>query len=140
MLFKHIMVPIDLGARNQRALETALALARYDNARVTLFHVIERVPGIATDELQSFYRRLVTGSERRLRQAARPFSRAGINVDTEVRVGAPAAEIIRAARDKRVDLLIMGSHRVKPGPRAAGWGTTSYKVGIFCRCPILLIK
>jgi hypothetical protein len=24
--------------------------------------------------------------------------------------------------------------------RGMGWGTTSYKVGILCRCPILLLK
>jgi nucleotide-binding universal stress UspA family protein len=56
-----------------------------------------------------------------------------------VRIGAPAAEIVRAASRKRVDLVIMGSHRVRPG-RMGGWGTTSYKVGIFCQCPILLVK
>jgi len=37
--------------------------------------------------------------------------------------------------------VVMGSHKVKAvrgGSR--GWGTTSYKVGIFCQCPILLVK
>lgn len=40
---------------------------------------------------------------------------------------------------KRVDLLVMGSHKVKPRP-GQGWGTTSYEVGILCQCPILLVK
>jgi hypothetical protein len=34
----------------------------------------------------------------------------------------------------------MGSHKVNPKRRGMGWGTTSYKVGILCRCPILLVK
>ena len=139
-MFGRIMVPIDLSDRNERALRMALALARQGGAHVTLFHVIEGVPGIRAGELQGFYRRLVDSSERKLREAARRFGDAGIKVGTEVRIGVPAAEIVRAASGKRVDLVIMGSHRVRPGRRTAGWGTTSYKVGIFCQCPILLVK
>jgi nucleotide-binding universal stress UspA family protein len=55
-------------------------------------------------------------------------------------VGEPAAEIVRATLRERVDLVVMGSHKVRPGGRPRGWGTTSYKVGIFCQCPILLVK
>ena len=40
----------------------------------------------------------------------------------------------------KADLVVMGSHKVNPARRNRGWGTTSYKVGIFCQCPILLVK
>ena len=79
-------------------------------------------------------------SERKLRQIARKFAEGGFAVGTAVRVGEPAAEIVRATLRERVDLVVMGSHRVRPGGRQRGWGTTSYKVGIFCQCPILLVK
>jgi nucleotide-binding universal stress UspA family protein len=105
-----------------------------------LFHVIERVPGIAAGELGTFYQRLVESSERRLRRTARKFAERGLDVRTEVRVGDPPAEIVRATLRERVDLLVMGSHKVRRGDRQRGWGTTSYKVGIFCQCPILLVK
>jgi Universal stress protein family len=49
-----------------------------------------------------------------------------------------AREIVRASGTRGVDLVVMGSHKVEPGDR--GWGTTSYKVGIACQCPILLVK
>jgi nucleotide-binding universal stress UspA family protein len=106
------MVPIDLRYRNERALRMALALARQSRAHVTLFHVIAGVPGIRAGELQRFFGQLVKRSERWLREAARRFGDAGIRVGTEVRVGVPAAEIVRAASGKRVDLVVMGSHRV----------------------------
>ena len=32
----------------------------------------------------------------------------------------------------------MSSHKVDATGR--GWGTTSYKVGILCWCPVLLVK
>jgi nucleotide-binding universal stress UspA family protein len=133
-------VPVDLSDRNTRALRTALALARQWRSRVTLFHVIERVVGLGPAELEPFYRLLVERSERRLRQAARPFIADAIGARTEIRVGEPAMEIVQATLRQAVDLVIMGSHRVRPGRRARGWGTTSYKVGSFCQCPILLVK
>jgi nucleotide-binding universal stress UspA family protein len=139
-LFGHVMVPVDLSDRNERALRTALALAREAGSRVTLFHVIQRVPGLAPGELEKFYRLLVDRSERRLREVARAFTSKGVEVSTQVRIGEPAAEIVRATLREAVDLVVMGSHKVKPGRRERGWGTTSYKVGIFCQCPILLVK
>ncbi len=139
-LFRHIMVPVDLSDRNERALGAARRLAHERGSRVTLFHVIQRISGIAPGEFTGFYRRLVERSERKLRQIARKFGEGGVDVGTAVRVGEPAAEIVRATLRERVDLVVMGSHKVRPGGRPRGWGTTSYKVGIFCQCPILLVK
>ena len=95
-LFGHVMVPVDLSDRNERALRTALALAREAGSRVTLFHVIQRVPGLAPGELERFYRLLIDRSERRLREVARSFTSKGVEVSTQVRIGEPAAEIVPA--------------------------------------------
>jgi len=138
--FRHILVPVDLSQRNARALRTSLGLARQWRSRVTLFHVIERVAGLGSAELEAFYRPLVERSERELRRAVSPFRKQGLEVSTEVRVGEPATEVVRATLRKGVDLVVMGSHKVRAGNGARGWGTTSYKVGIFCQCPILLVK
>jgi nucleotide-binding universal stress UspA family protein len=141
-MFKHILVPIDLGDQNEATLRTAGALAEQNRARVTLLHVIHAV-AFAPHELRPFYRRLMRISDRRLAQAAKPFAARGIEVKTEVRIGEPVHEIVRAA-GAGVDLLVMGSHAVDPSRRASrptrGWGTISYRVGLLCPCPILLVK
>ena len=140
-MFKHILVPIDLSDRNARTLRTALVLATQSRARVTLLHVVQQVAKIPLGEMRPFYRRLSATSKRRLALAAKPFAVRGIPVRTEVPIGEPAREIIRLAQARRADLVVMGSHKVRAvrgGSR--GWGTTSYKVGIFCQCPILLVK
>ena len=77
---------------------------------------------------------------RRLAETAKPFAAEGLSVGTEVLVGEPAREVVRLTMVKKTDLVVMGSHKVKPARRSRGWGTTSYKVGIFCQCPILLVK
>ena len=42
--------------------------------------------------------------------------------------------------EAETDLIVLGSHTIEPGNAARGWGTTSYKVGLLCRCPVLLVK
>ncbi len=139
-MFKHILVPIDLSDRNARTLATARELARQSEARVTLLHVVQRVPHIALGELAPFYRRLEATSRRKLQAAVKRFTEGGVPVRAEVVLGEPAREIVAAAARAKADLIVMGSHRVAPGRPGRGWGTTSYKVGILCRCPVLLVK
>lgn len=139
-MFKHILVPIDLGDRQGRVLRTARDLASQTHARVILLHVIHHVPDLPLGELRGFYRRLEKTSRRRLALAAKEFAAKGLPVRAEVSIGDPAREILRVAAAEKVDLLIMGSHTVRPGRGARGWGTTSYKVGLVCRCPVLLVK
>ena len=139
-MFARILVPIDLSDRNARPLKMALVLARQTRASVTLFHVVQQVPRLTPGEMRAFYDRLLRTSRQKLARAAKPFAAIGIAVGCEVCVGEPAREVVRAAARGRADLIVMGSHKLNPKRRGGGWGTTSYKVGILCRCPILLVK
>jgi nucleotide-binding universal stress UspA family protein len=139
-VFEHILVPLDLSDRNARTIETAGDLASRHRSRVTLLHVVQQIPDIGAGELRAFYRRLERDSARRLERLAKRFTARSVPVAVSVGIGEPAHEIVTTAAKKRVDLIVMGSHKVVPGRPATGWGTTSYKVGIFCRCPILLVK
>jgi nucleotide-binding universal stress UspA family protein len=139
-VFKRILVPIDLSDRNTRTIDVALPLARQNRARVTLCHVIQSVRDVPSAELRRFYRRLEASSTRTLARVAQRFTARDVPVDTLVCIGEPAREIVRLAAGRRIDLIVMGSHKVRAGRGAAGWGTISYKVGIFCRCPVLLVK
>ena len=139
-MFKHILVPIDLSGRNARTLRIALGLARSSGARVTVLHVIQRVAHVPSRELRGFYGQLVSNSRRKLDLTARQFSRARVAARTAMVIGEPAREIVKAAEKRKVDLIVMGSHRIVVGRPGLGLGTTSYKVGISCPCPILLVK
>jgi nucleotide-binding universal stress UspA family protein len=139
-MFRHILVPIDLGPRRRRALGTALAMARQMRARVTLLHVIERIEHIPLGEMRAFYRRLEAAALRRLQTAARVFRGSGVPVRVVVMIGSAAGDIVRYAARARVDLVLMDSHRIDPRRPTRGWGTTSHKVGILSRCPVMLVK
>jgi nucleotide-binding universal stress UspA family protein len=139
-VFSRILVPLDLSERNERTIKTAIELARRHRARVTLLHVIQQIPNVSADELSDFYRRLEAVATRQLERIARRFTDRGVRIGVTVYLGNPAREIVESAAREKVDLIVMGSHKVVPGRPSTGWGTTSYKVGIACRCPILLVK
>jgi nucleotide-binding universal stress UspA family protein len=135
-MFPHVLVPIDLSDRSNRALRIVETLA---TRRVTVLHVIHRVPGLQPTEFRSFYERLRRKAEGVVERAAATLAASGLRVQHTVTIGEPAREIVRVAAARRADLVVLGSHRLAPGP-GQGLGTTSYKVAIACGCPVLLVK
>ncbi len=140
-MFKHVLVPVDLSSKNERALAMALEIAGESRARVTLLHVVQRIDHVPQNELRAFYARLEERAHTRLAQIARRFQSQELRTVLVVVLGVPAREIVRYAEAKKVDLIVINSHEVvdlaRPG---GGLGTTSYKVAILCRCPVMLVK
>lgn len=135
-MFPHVLVPIDLSDRSNRTLRIVETLP---TRRVTVLHVIHRVPGLQPTEFRSFYERLRRKAEAVVKRAAGTLAASGLRVQHTVTIGEPAREIVRVAAARRADLVVLGSHRLAPGP-GQGLGTTSYKVAIACGCPVLLVK
>jgi len=135
-MFAHVLLPIDLSDRSARVLRVVEMLP---SKRVTLLHVIHQVRGIPAGELRPFYQRLKRQAERVVQRAAAALSASGLRVQHTVTIGDPAREILRLAAARRVDLVVLGSHRLAPRP-GQGLGTTSYKVALACGCPVLLVK
>jgi nucleotide-binding universal stress UspA family protein len=112
---------------------------------VTLIHVVEPTARQAADT------GLPTSAAERLSPAAaatiagilgpvrEEFEQAGIAVHQHGLVGAPAEEIARFARDRRLDLLAMGSHG-RGAFTAAILGSVASRVAATCRTPLLLLR
>ncbi len=139
-MFRHILVPLDLSGKNEAALKTALRLAEQNRARVTLLHVIQRIEHVPEAELRGFYRQIEAAARKKMEAAARRFAAKKVDVRPVVAIGAPARGIVEHAVATGVDLIVLASHKVDPSRPGQGWGTTSYKVGVLCRCPVLLVK
>ena len=67
------------------------------------------------------------------------FAQAGIAVHEHGLVGAPAEEIARFARQRRLDLLAMGSHG-RGAFTAALLGSVASRVAATCSTPLLLLR
>ena len=126
-MFESILVPVDLTPKNRRAVETARELASRPGGRVTLLHVIETLD-LPFDELREFYERLEA------RATALIDHCRGLIAAYKV------PKIVEFAEEGGFDLIILDSHRVRPGEPGKGITTISYRVAILASCPVLLVK
>jgi nucleotide-binding universal stress UspA family protein len=139
-MFKRILVPVDLTAKNKRALETAIRIALQNRGRVTLLHVIENVAQIPFNELKEFYDELAERALRKMRTLRRSLETRKIPVKQMILIGNRTDRIVRYASEQRIDLIILSSHKINMKKKGSDWGTISYKVAILARCPVLLVK
>lgn len=133
------MVPVDFTANNRPALSAAAKLASLGPARLWLVHVVEPLSGSSV-LLKAFHRSLMARAVRKMEFMAAPLRRGGLHVAPIVTMGRRAPTIVRLAMTHRIDLLILGSHRIDLEHPSSDWASVSYKVAVLSQCPVLLVK
>jgi nucleotide-binding universal stress UspA family protein len=149
-MFRHILVPTDGSALSLRAVKMALKIARAHRARVTAFHVIAPFVPVAYmegvipyPELYSpteYKRAAEAGARRLLERVARRAATTRVRCNTAFAMSdAPWRAIIRAARGKRCDLIVMSSHG-RTGLGAVVLGSVTTKVLTHSKIPVLVCR
>lgn len=141
--FKKILCPIDYSDCSAKALRYAAGMALKDSARLYLMHVIDRrvfdyggpvYEAPATPDSETVVR-----LEEKLRESIPREVRGDIQVETLVTVGIPVEEILKAARDKGVDVVVMGTHG-RTGVSHAVMGSVAENVVRRASCPVLTVR
>ena len=141
--FKKILCPIDYSDCSARALRYAAGMALKDSARLYLMHVIDRrvfdyggpvyeVPSVPDAET-------IVRLEEKLRESIPGEVRGDIQVETVVTMGIPAEEILKAARDEGVDVIVMGTHG-RTGMAHTVMGSVAENVVRRASCPVLTVR
>ena len=138
---KEILVPVDFSPCSKKALAYAVAFARQFKATVTLLYVVDlQIAGADMDiDLPQARNSLRLGGERQLGKLARETIGRQAVADTLVRTGQPFAEIVEAARARKVDLIIMATHGYSAISRFF-IGSTTERVVRHASCPVLIVR
>lgn len=136
-MFQNILIPVDFTPKNRRAVAAALQ-AGGPRARITLLHVVEEIRLPTTRDLKEFYEELMTDARIRMKKLGRAIRRRPVR--EEIFLGHRTEGILKTARARKIDLIVMSSHAVTPGRKGQDWGTISYKMAVLSPCPILLVK
>jgi nucleotide-binding universal stress UspA family protein len=142
---RRILVPTDFSKFSQVALAYAAALAEKFGAELYLLHVVqdltvflpeavETAPAVALP-VDQFLAAARTAMER----SARDSSLKDLPVHQEVRVGTPFYEIVRFAREGKMDLIVMGTHG-HTGLVHVLLGSVTEKVVRKAPCPVLTVR
>jgi universal stress protein A len=141
---KRILVPIDFSPLSKKALQYALRFAEQFRAGLTLLHVIEPDVPSAFDGLMIAPPISLNGDRtkcaNRLKVLASSMAiRATNYVQSTVRTGLAAHEIVEAAKELDIDLVIIATHGY------TGWkhfaiGSTAERVVRAAPCPVLVVR
>jgi nucleotide-binding universal stress UspA family protein len=139
---KTILVPLDGSAGSESVLWTVGELARVQGARVRLLRVAVPAPVIraADERVIAFADQETARVEHEemayLKQAARDLE--GLAVETVVRFGDPAAEIVSEAEASGADLVAMATHQ-RSGVARVLKGSVAERVERATTVPVVLV-
>ncbi|GAB4273519.1 MAG: universal stress protein [Pararhodobacter sp.] len=136
-MYKHIVVAVDLshGEAGKALLAKAIQLLD-EGGVIRLLHVLEDVPSYIAAELPRDL------NDRRQAEAKVELgliaADAGVTVESEIRTGAAASQILQCAEDCGADLIMIASHR--PGLSDYFIGSTAARVVRHAQCSVLISR
>jgi nucleotide-binding universal stress UspA family protein len=139
-MFKHILIPLDFSDKNDAAIVIARQLTSLSASRLTLLHVIEAIDGADDEESRGFYDSLESRARQSLARLQLDLANQQIEAGTAVAFGDRTHEIVRAADEMAVDLIVMSSRKLDPASPMQPWPTISHKVALLSSCPVLLVR
>jgi nucleotide-binding universal stress UspA family protein len=135
-----VLSPIDFSTASRAALRHALILADHFGARLVLLTVNDPLlDEVAAMELGSGWLAETTEAELRkfLHAATDGEQPRAARIELDVAVGKPAEEILRVARARSADAIVMGTHGLT-GVRKLFFGSTTERVLRETTVPVLV--
>jgi len=154
---KRILLGIDapISPATQQALRTMSEFVEQAAPQVylVLLHVIP-IPAIASPALGMYVGHMQptlftyeqrAQAEDALRKARTELQKRGIapdQIETQIRLGVPADQIVKLAKELQVDFIVVGSHgsSVKQKLRRFIAGSTSRRVLQIASCPVMIVR
>jgi nucleotide-binding universal stress UspA family protein len=139
-----ILCPVDFSPFSRRALDHAIALARWYHATVHVLHVspLDVPVGVVTPWASPPDVHTSGIDPESLRTMLRSFAQAegaaGVAVESEVVEGPVADEIVAQTRLRGADLVVMGTHG-RSGVKRLVLGSVTEKVLRAAACPVLTV-
>jgi nucleotide-binding universal stress UspA family protein len=139
---RHFAVTTDFSETADRALGTAIELARSLGAQLHLVHVSAPVmvlpPPLDMLSLPTVLPNLVQKMQEALEARATRVREAGLTCDFELVEGNPAAEIVAYAAKVHAELIVVGTHG-RGGLAHAVLGSVAERVLHRATCPVLVV-
>ncbi|MDX6383086.1 MAG: hypothetical protein QOK48_659 [Blastocatellia bacterium] len=143
---RKILLPTDFSGCANYALPYAAAIARATGATITCVHVVEPiVPAVGYSGLAEpmpiadISDQLEDSAGRDLPQLAECDEFAGLEIEEVIVHGDAAAEIVRVAAEREIDLIVVSSHG-RTGLGRIIFGSTAEAVVRHASCPVLVVK
>lgn len=145
MAIRRILYPSDFSPASRPAFKRAVELAKSLRSQLLIVHVMAPPPilgdGYMTPEtVDALLRGQRRAAHRQLRGLVARASVAGARVSSLlVETGMTHEQIVRVARRKRADMIVMGTHG-RSGLTRLLLGSVAARVIATARCPVLTVR
>lgn len=136
-LFSNIVVGTDFSKASFSAFLWAFKLAREVGANLHIFNAIDiTAEGLTLPAGQTTIEQRIKEARRRIEQTYIPKLQGYDKYSMEVWEGIPYVEILKFARDRQADLIVMAHHTREIDPEEAELGSTVEQVVLRAACPV----
>ena len=140
-LFSNIVVGTDFSKASNSAFMWAAKLAKEVDARMHLFHAVDinagepgKVSGQSEIEAQ------ISAARKKIEDKYLSQLKGFDNYEVGIREGTPYVEILKFAREKQADLIVMAHHTREIDPEKALLGSTVEQVVLRSACPVTSVN
>ncbi|MBI5184902.1 MAG: universal stress protein [Nitrospinae bacterium] len=139
-----ILFPTDFSEFSKNALRYAISFAQEYKAKLIVLHVIENIypySGFAETAFPvvELYTDVEKYAQKEMESLAGGNVPKDLSVETIITRGTPFLEIVNAAKEKEVDLIVIATHG-RTGLEHVFFGSTAEKVVRKAPCPVLTIR
>jgi nucleotide-binding universal stress UspA family protein len=148
-MYKHILVPTDGSPLSGKAARAAARLARQCGARLTAIHaiaplghpmVLDGLPYDSEFSTEAYEKAMRRHADEALGKVKAEAAANEVECDTvSVMEGNPWEAIVKAARSRKCDLIVMASHG-RSGLKAVLLGSETTKVLTHSTTPVLVCR
>ena len=142
---RRILFASDFSKESGKAFAAALKMAKTNRATLTVLHVIAPLMPVAPDQYvgPETWRELDRETRRwtaqRLAALTAKAKKGGVKAVGLTVDGSPAQQIVRIARSKRFDLVVIGTHG-RTGLAKFFLGSVAGRVVSTAPCPVLTVR
>jgi len=142
---RKVMVASDFSSASRGAFARAVELAKANRATLLVTHAVtfppptlggEYIPPQTWDRIEAATR---AAAKKQIGALVAKARRAGVRAAGLIMAGSPHEVIVRAARSKRVDVLVLGTHGRTGLPRFF-LGSVAARVLATAPCPVLTVR
>src|SRR5437660_12258183 len=142
---RRILIPIDFSPHSEQALKYGVALAEKFGAELFLIHAFQDVSIYQTEVVSGAppimppVEQLTASARGEMQRLVQEKSLQRFGAHTDIVEGAAVEEIVDYAKEKDIDLIVMGTH-------GRGWlahvlmGSVAEKVVRKAPCPVLTVR
>jgi nucleotide-binding universal stress UspA family protein len=143
---RRILHATDYSKASERALQEAVDFAKQNNAELVVVHVIQPVvPYVAGEDIGAaeLYVKLEESTKQEaqasMNKLTQRLERLGVKVKSLLLKGAPADQIVKAAKNRKADMIVIGTHG-RTGLSKLFMGSVASRVISMAQQPVLTVR